>query len=305
MKILLVGEYRNGKLLDATYELIAFAEKAGAETAMFLVGKETDLPRFDGTLYLADAERCGEFNPSAHRQLILDVAGREKPEMVVFSHSSYGWDLAPRVAFGLGAAQVSEVVDVQEGEFLVPACNSKLRRKVRPDTPVVVATLQSGAFAPAEEPQGVPTVEKLEGGSGGDLDFLGYETPEGGQVDLSRAQIIVTAGRGIGKEENIKKVEELARALGGEFGASRPVVDAGWTEHSRQIGSTGQVVAPKLYIACGVSGSIQHLAGMKKSGFIVAVNIDKEAPIAEIADVMVVADVNQFLPVLAKKVMNQ
>lgn len=304
MKVLLVGEFRNGKLQESTYELVAFARKIGAEAIMLLAGKETDLPGFDGTLYLAEADKVGEFNPSVHRQLIVDIVRKENPEMVVFSHSSYGWDLAPRVAFALGAAQVSEVVDVRGDEFLVPACNSKLRRKVRPDTPVVVATLQSGAFSPSEEPQGVPTVERLEGEASGNLDFLGYETPEAEQVDLSKAPIIVTAGRGIGKEENLKNVEELARALGGEFGASRPVVDAGWTEHSRQIGSTGQVVAPKLYIACGVSGSIQHLAGMKKSGFVVAINIDREAPIAEIADVMVVADVNQLLPLLSKKAAN-
>jgi electron transfer flavoprotein alpha subunit len=106
----------------------------------------------------------------------------------------------------------------------------------------------------------------------------------------------VSAGRGIGKSENIEMIAGLARAMGGEYGASRPVVDAGWAAYDRQIGSTGQSVAPKLYMACGISGAIQHLMGMKKAGFIVAVNNDKDAPIGEVADVLVVADLKEFIP---------
>jgi electron transfer flavoprotein alpha subunit len=113
--------------------------------------------------------------------------------------------------------------------------------------------------------------------------------------------VIVTAGRGIGKKDNVPVIAALAKALGGELGASRPVVDAGWVEHSHQVGTTGQTVSPKLYVACGVSGAIQHLAGMKKSDFIIAINKDKDAPIGEIADVLVVADVLQFVPKLTAK----
>lgn len=134
------------------------------------------------------------------------------------------------------------------------------------------------------------------------VSFVGYEPAEAKDVDLARAEVIVTAGRGIGKKDNVPVIQALAKALGGELGASRPVVDAGWVDHSHQVGTTGQTVSPKLYIACGVSGAIQHLAGMKKSDFIVAINKDKDAPIGEIADVLVVADVMQFIPALTAKV---
>jgi electron transfer flavoprotein alpha subunit len=130
------------------------------------------------------------------------------------------------------------------------------------------------------------------------VEFLGYEAAEKRDVDLSRAEVIVSAGRGIGKKDNVPVIAALARALGGELGASRPVVDAGWVDHSHQVGSTGQTVRPKLYVACGISGAIQHMAGMKKADFIVAINKDKDAPIGEIADVLVVADVMLFVPAL-------
>ena len=164
-----------------------------------------------------------------------------------------------------------------------------------------MVTLQSGAFSLAGEPAGTPTVEKLAAQAGAKLEFAGYEEAEKGGVDLSKAEIIVSAGRGIGKPENLAMVEALAKALGGEYGASRPVVDSGWAEHNRQVGSTGQTVAPKLYVACGISGAIQHLAGMKKSEFVVAINTDRDAPIGEVADVLVVADLKQFLPALTDR----
>jgi electron transfer flavoprotein alpha subunit len=301
MKALLIGEYREGKLLASTYELVAFARKLGAETAMFLVGGEADLPRYDGTLYLADAAKHGEFSPTAHKRLLLEAVAREKPDTIVFSHSSYGWDLAPRVALALNAAQVSEVVDVVDGSLVIPSCNAKLRRNLSSATAVTVVTLQSGAFGLDDEPAGSPVLEKVDVEATRGPEFAGYEVADKTGVDLTKAQIIVSAGRGIGKAENLEIVALLAAALGGEYGASRPVVDAGWADHNRQVGTTGQSVAPKLYVACGISGAIQHLAGMKKSDFVIAVNTDKDAPIGEVADVLAVADVKQLLPALTER----
>ena len=303
MKVLLIAESREGKLLGSCYELIAFAEKMGAESAMFLVGSDSLLPQFGGKLYLADVADAGEYNPDVHKQLVLDVVTKEQPDMVVFSHSSYGWDLAPRVAFALQAAQVSEVVDVVDGTMIVPVCNSKLRRDITVKTEKTVVTLQAGAFGLAEEPTAAPTVEAISCATTGKVEFTGYEQAESGGVDLGKSQIIVSAGRGIGKPENVAMVADLAKALGGEYGASRPVVDSEWVEHNRQVGTTGQTVAPKLYVACGISGAIQHLAGMKKSEFIVAVNTDKDAPIGDVADVLVVADLKQFVPALTEKIL--
>jgi len=300
MKALLVGEYREGKLLESTYELVGFAKKLGCEFDLFLVGSETVLPQVDAKLYLADVATAGEYSPALHKQLILDAVAKSGADMVVFQHSSSGWDLAPRVALALGAAQISEVVEIKEDGFLLPACNAKLRRKVKATTGKSVITLQAGAFMPAEQ-SGTPQVEKLTTSTPAQSKFIGYEQVEAGQVDLGKAEIIVSAGRGVGKPENVAMIQALAKALGGEYGASRPVVDAGWAPHDRQVGTTGQVVSPKLYVACGISGAIQHLAGMKKSEFILAINTDKDAPIGEVADVLVVADIKQFAPALTAK----
>ena len=301
MKLLLVAEYRDGELLGSTYELAAFAEQLGAQSAMFLVGSDSALPAYDGTLYLADIAKYSEFNPAVHKQLLLDVVAKEQPDMVVFAHSSYGWDLAPRVSLALNAAHVSEVVDIVDGVPVAPVCNSKLRRDVKAKTAQMVLTLQGGAFGLEDEPSGSPTVVQIDTNAAAQVEFCGYEEAEAGGVDLSKAEVIVSAGRGIGKPENIEMISELATALGGEFGASRPVVDSGWTDHNRQVGTTGQTVSPKLYVACGISGAIQHLAGMKKSDFIVAINVDKDAPIGEVADVLVVADLKEFVPALTAK----
>jgi len=302
MKALLICEYREGKLLDSSYELMVFADKLGADKAMVLIGKESEAPWVNAKVYLADAAKYGEYNPDLHKKIILEAIKRENPDSIVFLHSSYGWDLAPRVAAALKVGQVSEITGIKEGKFEVSLCNAKLRRIVTPQTGKVVLTIQAGAFNAAGEPQGKAQLETIDlADAASPLEFIGYEPAQKKEVDLARAEVIVSAGRGIGKKENVAIIAALAKALGGELGASRPVVDAGWVEHSRQVGTTGQIVAPKLYVACGISGAIQHLAGMKKSEFVVAINKDKDAPIGEVADVLVVADVMQFVPALTAK----
>ncbi|AJE04702.1 electron transfer flavoprotein subunit alpha/FixB family protein [Geobacter pickeringii] len=305
MNVLLVCECREGNLRDESYELIAFAERLGASRAFVLVGGEDAVPRAEGTLYLADGARGGEYNPELHKRIVLAAAEREDPDCIVFIHSSYGWDLAPRVAAALGAAQVSEVVAVAgDGTFEVGCCNAKLRRTVAPMTSRTVVTIQAGAFAPSGLPHGVPTVVRLDlADDSPRIEFVGYEAAEKKGVDLGKAEIIVSAGRGVGKKENVAVIADLARALGGELGASRPVVDAGWVDHGHQVGTTGQVVSPRLYVACGISGAIQHVAGMKKADFVVAINTDRDAPIGEVADILVVADVMQFVPALTARMM--
>jgi len=302
MKMLLIAEYRQGQLLDSYTELRAFAGIMGAESAMFLVADGAgNMPKFGGKLYLAEASKYGEYNPESHKQAILEVVAEEQPEMIVFSHSSYGWDLAPRLAVSLKAAQISEVVAVQDGALVAPLCNGKLRRTLKNRGAMTVVTLQAGAFSLAGPAEGTPSVVPVEGDGKGKTELLGYEIAENGGVDLSKAEVIVSAGRGVGKPENIAMVAGLAKALGGEYGASRPVVDSLWVEHNRQVGTTGMTVSPKLYVACGISGAVQHLAGMKKSDFIVAINTDKDAPIGDVADVFAVADLKQLLPVLTEK----
>lgn len=304
MKILLVAEYRQGQLQENYTELMAFAEILGAESSMFIVADTSgSLPEFQGRLYVADVAEFGEYNPDAHKKLLENVIVQVQPDMVVFSHSSYGWDLAPRIAVSQKGTQISEVVGIEDGQFIVPSCNGKLRRSIASTTNCTVVTIQAGAFTLEQPAGGIPNVAPVGGNYESAVTLLGYEEAGANGVDLSKAEVIVSAGRGVGKPENIQIVEGLAQALGGEYAASRPVVDAEWVEHSRQVGTTGMTVSPKLYVACGISGAVQHLAGMKKSEFVVAINTDKDAPIGEIADVLAVADLKQLLPVLTEKIM--
>ena len=302
MKALLIGESRKGKTLGSTYELMEFAERIGAQSAMFIVDAEDDLPRYQGKLYLAGAADCGELNPPVHAAMAAEAASRENADIVVLSHSAYGWDMAPLIARVLGAGQVSEVVEYQDGAFVTPALNGKMRLFYRPATPKVVVTVQSGAFAPASPPSGTAEVERMTAPvSAGAYEFAGFEEPEETGVDLGKARVVVSAGRGVGKVENVELVRRLAEALGGELGASRPVVDAGWVDAGRQVGASGKTVAPKLYVACGISGAAQHVSGMKGSEFIVSINTDPQAPMAEVAHVNALVDLKQLIPALLLK----
>ncbi|MGC8775411.1 MAG: electron transfer flavoprotein subunit alpha/FixB family protein [Chlorobaculum sp.] len=295
MKLLLVGEVCGGRVTDETAELFGFAAQLGAEVSMVLAGSTDDLPSFDGKLYRADGGN--EFDATFHKRLVLAAVERERPDAVVFLHSSHGWELAPRVAFAMQSAQVSGVAGLDDdGGYVVESCNGKMRRTVTPLTDFVVLTIQPGTFA-APAMAGQPEMIDLDAEPDAAIEFLGCVEPERG-IDLTRAGVIVSAGRGVGSAERVELVRALADALGGEVGASRPAVDAGWLERARQVGSSGQSVAPALYVACGISGAIQHLAGMKGSGFVLAVNTDRDAPITSVADVLVVADVAEFLPAL-------
>jgi len=302
MKALLVGESREGILQASFYELVGFSKALNLETSTFLVGKESSLPTVDGKLYLADSDKYGDYNPSIHKQLLLDTIEKEKPDYIVFSHSSYGWDLSPRIAAAQKISQISEIIAVENNEFIVPACNSKLRRKVKPTSDVTLLTLQGGAFSAPENRNGSPEVISIDTSEASDsVGLKGYEmTPKTG-VDLSKSEVIVSVGRGVGKKENIAIIEDLAKALGGDIGGSRPVIDAEWLDSSLQVGVTGTTVSPKLYVACGISGAVQHLVGMKKSDFIVAINTDRDAPITEVSDVLIVNDLKEFIPILVEK----
>ena len=294
MKLLLVGEVRDGRLTAETAELFGFAARFKAEVSMVLAGSVDDLPAFSGRLYRADGGH--EFDATFHKRLVLAAIERERPDAVALLHSSYGWDIAPRLAAAMQSAQVSGVVGLDNGGYVVECCNGKMLRTVTPLTDFAVLTIQPGAFAAAPM-AGSLEVIAIEAEPDAAIEFLGCIEPERG-IDLCRAEVIVSAGRGIGSAEQVELVRALASALGGEVGASRPVVDAGWLERARQVGSSGQSVSPSLYVVCGISGAIQHLAGMKGSGFVLAVNTDRDAPIASVADVLAVADVAEFLPAL-------
>jgi electron transfer flavoprotein alpha subunit len=252
------------------------------------------------------------YTPDAFTAALKQAIEAEKPEFVLFPHTYQVRDWVPRLAAELGAGFVSDVighrVDGDRPVFVRQPYQGKLNADcVFEGEGPHLASLQSGAYlaedaASGGAPAGI--VEQSVDLAGVEVRTEVMETFQEveNKVDLSRAEVIVAVGRGIGKQEKIGVVEELAQALGGQLAASRPVCDNEWLPMDRQIGSSGQTVSPKLYVAVGISGAIQHLVGMKNSGTIVAINKDANAPIFAISDYGIVGDLFEIVPALTQKV---
>ena len=317
--ILLVAEIQKGKVREASLELVAFArrigEATGREVKSLVMGRgvqasaEELAKQGGGEVYVAEHELLASYNlDSAHAAVKAAVAAAS-PDVILLSNTPSGWDLAPRVAAALDAGFVSDCfqVEVEGGElvFLRRFFNGKLDSRLRPTSLPVVATMQPGATS-AYSGAGDGKTTKLDVALSPDscgTKFVETKAAEAKGVDLTKADIIVSGGRSLGGPEKFQEViKPLADALGGAMGASRPVVDAGWLPHEYQVGSSGQIVSPKLYVACGISGAIQHLVGMKTSNYIIAINKDPDAPIFEVADLGVVGDLFEVVPKLTAAV---
>ena len=240
---------------------------------------------------------------AAMEQVIADTAAN----VVIFGHTYQVRDWVPRLSARLDAPFISDCVDADGTEGLTgirQVYQGKINTNISAEG-LVLISFQSGAFRADSVEEGSASTRKLDV----DLSVVpttirpGEQFKESkGGVDLTRAEVVVSVGRGIGKEENIPLVEDLKEALGAELGSSRPVVDYGWLPHERQVGSSGQVVTPKMYLAVGISGAIQHQVGMKGSDNIVAINKDPNAPIFEIADYGVVGDLFEIVPKLSQSI---
>ncbi|MGH9473983.1 MAG: electron transfer flavoprotein subunit alpha/FixB family protein [Terriglobales bacterium] len=247
------------------------------------------------------------YSPDVWVQALVQIIGRVEPSLVLLPHTYQVRDFAPQLATRMGAGLISDVTGASASEgsaiFVRPMFQGKWSAEVAftPGTAPGFATVQIGAFrgddaargaaaAPVEEFAVTPSPSRLEAGE------IFQEAKHA--VDLTQAPIIVSVGRGIKDPKNLEMVRELAAALGAELAASRPICDAGWLPMDRQIGSSGQTVAPKLYLAVGISGAIQHLVGMKGSRTIAAINKDPEAPIFEVADYGIVGDLFDVVPAL-------
>jgi electron transfer flavoprotein alpha subunit len=308
--ILLVAEIQKGAIREASYELVTFAKKLGGEVASVVIGSgiageaEALAKRGGGKVYVCDDPALANYNVDGWAKAVRAAIDASGASTVLFSNTPSGWDVAPRVAASLDAGFVSDAFDVKEGPvFLRRVFNGKLDAEVAPAGGKVVVTVQPGAVA-AFEGTGTGSTEKLSVDlSGLRAKFVETKVATAKGVDLTKAEIIVSGGRGVGAPEKFPEViQPLANALGGAMGASRPVVDAGWLPHEYQVGSSGQVVTPKLYIACGISGAIQHLVGMKGANYIIAINKDADAPIFEIAQLGVVGDLFEIVPKLTEAV---
>jgi electron transfer flavoprotein alpha subunit len=251
-------------------------------------------------------------NAELIRKALVSVLPRES--VVLLPHTHFGVDLAPGLSIKMHSAFVPDMVSIEglDGSALAlvrQEFGGQVSAHVRCDiTAGAVITVRPGAFKPEEgAPLDGQVVDKSSGV--GTLSagrrYLETVVAEAGDVDISKEQVLVSIGRGIQERENVAIAQELADAIGGAVSCSRPVVDAKWLDKSRQVGSSGQTVKPKVYVACGISGSFQHLAGLKGSPFIVAINKNPKAPIFRVADVGIVADILEFLPAVTNRIVGK
>jgi len=305
MSILIVTEIQKGAIREASHELVTFAQKIGSDVSSLVIGSGVgDLAsafaaQGGGKTYVADDASLENYTVDGYSAAIQAAVAASGATTILVSNTPTGWDVAPRVAAALDAGFVSDVFAFEDGHFVRRVFNGKLDAQVSTSGGTTVVTVQPGAVAPFEGTSDGSTEALAVDTSGARARFVEVKVAEAKGVDLSKAEIIVSGGRGVGDPEKFTEViQPLADALGGAMGASRPVVDAGWLPHEYQVGSSGQIVAPKLYVACGISGAIQHLVGMKGSNFIVAINKDADAPIFEVAQVGVVGDLFEVVPAL-------
>ena len=316
MKFLVFIEQRDGKIRKASLEALSLARKlGGGPAAAVLPGKGVtalagDLGKYGAaTVYVADRDDLALYSSQGYVGALDAAAQKESPDAVLIAATAMGKDIAPRFAARHDVSVLADVMELRvEGDRLVawrPVYSGKARAEVDCGAAALqIATSRPNVF-PAEAVEGGPSprVEALDlPAVAPRARVLRVETPESRELDVSEADIIVSGGRGIKGPENWPIVRDLQQALGAALGASRAVVDAGWIDHQHQVGQTGKVVSPTLYVAAGISGAIQHLAGMGTSKVIVAINKDGEAPIFKVANYGIVGDIFQILPELTKAV---
>jgi len=312
--ILVVGEQRDGRLNRATWEAVAAAQQLGDSLKIALAGSKADgaaaeIAAADAAeVIVLEAAALAEYTSDGYILAVAAVVEQEQPASIVFPHTYQTRDFAPALAARLGRALVTDVTAIKKSGdstvYVRPVFQGKLNADVEAlGPPPHLFTIQIGAFRADAAKRGASAAPIRKVNVAVDASAI-RQKPEAPfqeakqAVDLSQAERIVSVGRGIKGQEHLKIAEELAKALGAELAASRPICDAGWLPMDRQIGSSGQTVAPKLYVALGISGAIQHLVGMKGSRTIVAINKDPEAPMFEIADYGIVGDLFEVVPAI-------
>jgi electron transfer flavoprotein alpha subunit len=314
-KVLVLGEARDGQLRNVSFEAIAAGKTVaeGGEVVGVLLGESVsslgnDLYQYgaDKVVAVEDA-KLAQYTPDGFSQALMAVIEQENPEGIIFGHTSLGKDLAPKIASKLGSGLISDAVAVEEAGgnlvFTRPIYSGKAFEKKIVTDGLVFATIRPNNIAPLEKDAGksgeVSTVSAEIKDLRTIIKDVVRKATEG--VDLSEAKVVVAGGRGVKSEDGFEPLKELADVLGGAVGASRGACDADYCDYSLQIGQTGKVVTPDLYIAAGISGAIQHLAGMSNSKVIVAINKDPEANIFKVADYGIVGDLFEVVPMLTEE----
>ncbi len=313
-KVLVVAEHRDGRLKKSTFELIGASAAAGNETHAIILGEGVEALAKELGQYGAKTVHLGQdaalkfYSSEAYSKVIVDLVGTIKPDVVLASHTPTGRDLMPRVAARCNVGLASDCINLAfEGSKI------KVRRPIYAGKATVevefmgsgpqMATVRANALGvPKPDASKSAEVANLSV-SLGDLKAKVLDVQKGSSArpDVTEASIVVSGGRSLKSAENFKILEEMADVLGAAVGASRAAVDSGFRPHRDQVGQTGKVVSPTLYIACGISGAIQHLAGMRTSKIITAINTDPEAPIFQVADYGVVGDLFALVPLLKEE----
>ena len=321
-EVLIFAQQLNGKLVRPTWEALAagqrLAEDLGAQVAAIVLGRDisglaAELAAMDVQEVLSvDSPLLAEYTADGYTQALREVIQQRKPRLVVFSHTYQARDFAPKLAASLGRGLVSDCLGHRKEDGRLVFVRQVFQGKFCADVELTGETpwfvsFQAAAFREDSVRRGnvaaqvTPTSVSLPAESIRTKPAAPFREAKQA-VDLTQAEIIIAAGRGIKAPENLEMVKRLADAMGAEVGASRPICDNGWLPMDRQIGSSGQTVAPKLYVGVGVSGAIQHLVGMKGARTIVAINKDKEAPIFEVATYGIVGDLFEIVPPLIEEI---
>jgi len=314
-KVLVVGEVLNGVLRNVSFEAIAAAKTVadGGEVVGVILGENVD--QFANSMIHYGVDRVlvvnhndlKSYTTDAYQQALLQIIDAESPEGIILGHTAIGKDVSPRIAIKLNIGLISDAIAVEKvGDDVVftrPIYSGKAFEKKKITEGIVFATIRPNNIAPLEKDETRTGEITNVAVNITDLRTVikNVVRKAVSGVDLSEAKIIVSGGRGVKNKEGFKTLQELANLLGGAVGASRGACDAGYCDYSMQIGQTGKVVTPDLYIACGISGAIQHLAGMSNSKVIVAINKDPEAPIFQIADYGIVGDLFEIIPLLIEE----
>ena len=319
MEILVLAEHRRGELREVSLEMLSkaheIAEKIGAETTAVLLGSGVKdfadtLANYANKVLLIDDAKLENFNAESYQKVLSALINERNPAMTMIGHSAFGMDLAPALAVELDLPLATDCIDLEVDGSSVFAIRQIYSGKVNVKVSFngaekCMVTMRASACPVTEGMQLGGTIETIDSPLTEDIDykvFSGYEEAAAGDVDITVADILVGVGRGIGDPDNLEMVEELAKAMGGVVACSRPVVDKKWLPKDRQVGTSGKTVKPKLYLAVGISGAFQHLAGMNCSDLIIAINKDPKAPIFAAAQYGIVADLFKVVPALKDKI---
>ena len=314
MTVLAVAEHRRGDLRDISFELITAGRELAADldTDLAVAVIAGDIEGFadklnrEGVDTIYTVDNGEEFNHGVYAEAVEQLCAELDPTALLLPNSVNGLDYAPAVAGSLNLPLVTDVVGIEGGgtvEVVREQYGGKVETTYEVDSERCALTIRGAEWPPAES-TGDASIEAAEidideGSLGATVN--GFEEVGSGDVDITDADVLVSVGRGIGEEDNIPIIEELADALGATLSSSRPIVDNGWLPQNRQVGQSGKVVTPDVYIAVGISGAVQHVAGMKGADTIVAINSDPNAPIYDIADYGIVDDLFEVVPRLIEE----